>query len=114
MADAQESERKGVASFKGGAEAAGASELEQVVVTMNAPTRRIVKVERIDKAGKRKILGVSVSLSEAEVHWREFLAGLVSRGLSGVRLIVSDAHEGLAAARRAVLPRCRRSGRRRR
>jgi len=40
--------------------------------------------------GKRQILGVSVSLSEHEVHWREFLRGLVARGLSGVRLVVSD------------------------
>lgn len=56
----------------------------------------------VDLAGKRSVLGVSVALSEAEVHWREFLSSLVSRGLSGVRLITSDAHEGLAAARRAV------------
>jgi putative transposase len=56
----------------------------------------------IDPTGKRRVLGVSVSLSEAEVHWREFLSGLVQRGLTGVRLIISDAHEGLRAARRAV------------
>jgi putative transposase len=56
----------------------------------------------IDTTGQRMVLGVSVSLSEAEVHWREFLSSLVSRGLSGLRLITSDAHEGLAAARRAV------------
>ncbi len=56
----------------------------------------------IDAAGKRAVLGVSMSLSEAEVHWREFLSSLVQRGLRGVRLITSDAHEGLAAARRAV------------
>lgn len=54
--------------------------------------------------GKREILGVSVALSEAEVHWREFLKGLVARGLHGVRLIVSDDHAGLKAARRAVFP----------
>lgn len=53
--------------------------------------------------GKRSILGVSVSLSEAEVHWREFLNSLIERGLRGVEFIVSDAHEGLAAARRACL-----------
>ena len=56
----------------------------------------------VDKSGKRQILGVSVSLSEAEVHWRDFLKGLVARGLSGVDLIVSDAHAGLSAARKAV------------
>lgn len=54
--------------------------------------------------GRRSILGVSVSLSEAEVHWREFLSGLLARGLHGVRLIVSDDHEGLKAARKATLP----------
>ena len=52
--------------------------------------------------GKRQVLGVSVALSEHEAHWRQFLKGLVERGLSGVRLIVSDAHSGLKAARQAV------------
>jgi transposase-like protein len=53
--------------------------------------------------GKRSILGVSVSLSEAEVHWRAFLESLQNRGLHGVRLIVSDNHAGLKAARQARL-----------
>jgi putative transposase len=57
----------------------------------------------IDAQGKRQVLGVSVALSEREVHWRSFLQGLVARGLCGVRLVVSDAHEGLKAARMAVL-----------
>lgn len=52
--------------------------------------------------GKRHLLGVSVSLSEAEVHWRQFLQSLVSRGLRGVRLLISDDHAGLKAARKAV------------
>ena len=52
--------------------------------------------------GKRTLLGVSVSLSEQEVHWRTFLESLVQRGLRGVRLIISDDHVGLKAARRAV------------
>ncbi|MCQ3978517.1 MAG: IS256 family transposase [Anaerolineae bacterium] len=56
----------------------------------------------ITSAGKRQILGLSVSLSEAEVHWRQFLQSLVQRGLRGVRLIISDAHTGLKAARQAV------------
>jgi len=51
--------------------------------------------------GGRSILGVSVSLSEAEVHWREFLASLQDRGLHGVRYIVSDDHAGLKQARAA-------------
>jgi putative transposase len=52
---------------------------------------------------RRRVLGVSVALSEAEVHWRGFLEGLVARGLRGVEFIVSDDHAGLRAARRAVL-----------
>lgn len=58
----------------------------------------------INTQGYREILGVSVSLSEAEVHWRQFLEQLVSRGLHGVELLISDAHSGLKAARRAVFP----------
>lgn len=53
--------------------------------------------------GKRSILGVSVSLSEAEVHWRQFLASLRQRGLHGMRLVISDDHAGLKAARKAEL-----------
>ncbi len=56
----------------------------------------------VNRAGKRDILGVSVSLSEHEVHWRAFLERLKTRGLGGVRLIVSDDHAGLKAARLAV------------
>ena len=51
--------------------------------------------------GKRSVLGVSVSLSEAEVHWRAFLESLQNRGLHGVRMITSDQHAGLKAARQA-------------
>ena len=53
-------------------------------------------------AGKREILGVSVSLSEHEVHWRTFLESLKQRRLGGVQLITSDDHAGLRAARLAV------------
>jgi len=52
--------------------------------------------------GKRDVLGCSGSLSEAEVHWRAFLSSLKDRGLHGIELVVSDAHEGLQAARKAV------------
>ena len=52
--------------------------------------------------GKREILGISVSLSEHEVHWRAFLESLKQRGLGGVQLITSDDHAGLRAARLAV------------
>jgi putative transposase len=53
--------------------------------------------------GRRSILGVSVALSEAEVHWRAFLENLVGRGMRGVRFITADDHAGLKAARKAVL-----------
>lgn len=54
--------------------------------------------------GKREVLGISVSLSEAEVHWRDFLKNLTSRGLSGVTYVVSDDHSGLKAALQTTLP----------
>ena len=56
----------------------------------------------VDSEGKRQILGVSVSLSEAELHWRAFLDDLISRGLQGVQLVISDDHSGLRKARQAV------------
>lgn len=54
--------------------------------------------------GHRSILGTSCALSEAEVHWRQFFESLVGRGLHGARLIVSDDHAGLRAARAATFP----------
>ena len=58
----------------------------------------------VDAAGYRQVLGTSVKLSEQEVHWRDFLAELKNRGLYGVQLFISDAHEGLKAARKAIFP----------
>jgi putative transposase len=58
----------------------------------------------VNPKGKREILGLSVSLSEAETHWRDFLAGLQDRGLHGVRYVTSDDHAGLKAALQARLP----------
>lgn len=58
----------------------------------------------VNEHGKREILGISVSLSEAEVHWRSFFETLQKRGMKGLKLIISDDHSGLGAARRAVFP----------
>ena len=58
----------------------------------------------VDHEGRRSILGVSVKLSEAEVHWRDFLGSLKERGLYGVQYLVSDDHDGLRKAREAVFP----------
>ena len=52
--------------------------------------------------GKRMVLGVSAALSEAEVHWRTFLAALKERGIGIPDSITSDAHEGLRAALKAA------------
>jgi len=56
----------------------------------------------ISPQGERQVLGVSVSLSEHEAHWKAFLRSLKDRGLNGIQLVISDDHEGLGAARRAV------------
>ena len=56
----------------------------------------------ITPEGEKQVFGVSVSLSEHEMHWRNFLKSLKDRGLRDIQLIISDAHEGLGAARRAV------------
>ena len=62
----------------------------------------ILMAAGIGKDGKRRVLGVSVALSEAEQHWRLFFESLVERGLQGVQLIISDDHHGLRKARQAV------------
>jgi transposase-like protein len=62
----------------------------------------VLKAVGVNAEGKREVLGVSVALGEHEVHWRTFMQSLVARGLCGVILIISDAHQGLKQARRAV------------
>jgi putative transposase len=64
----------------------------------------VLKAVGVNEEGTREVLGISCSLSEAEVHWRGFLEGLVKRGMRGLQLIISDDHAGLRSARRAVLP----------
>jgi putative transposase len=54
--------------------------------------------------GRREVLGVTVSLSEAEIFWRDFLKSLTHRGLHGVEYIVSDDHSGLKNALKTVFP----------
>jgi putative transposase len=61
--------------------------------------------------GRREVLGMSIGASEAETFWTEFLRSLARRGLRGVKLVISDAHEGLKSAIARVLnaswQRCR-------
>ena len=64
----------------------------------------VLKAVGVNEEGKREVLGISCSLSEAEVHWRKFLEQLLGRGLKGVEMIISDDHAGLRAAIRTTLP----------
>ncbi len=77
---------------------------------------RIVSVAAIiaigaNTDGRREVLGMHVGASEAEPFWTEFLRSLMRRGLRGVKLVISDSHEGLKAAVRKVMhatwQRCR-------
>lgn len=66
----------------------------------------------VNSDGHRQILGLEVSTSEDEAAWTDFLRGLKGRGLSGVKLVISDAHKGLKAAIASEMPgvcwqRCR-------
>jgi transposase-like protein len=77
---------------------------------------RIVSVAAIiavaaNTEGKREIVGLHIGPSEAETFWATFLKSMARRGLRGVKLVISDAHEGLKAAIRRVVgatwQRCR-------
>jgi len=57
----------------------------------------------VHETGRREVLGIDVGEAETEAFWREFLRSLRARGLSGVQLCVSDAHEGLKGAIAKVL-----------
>jgi Transposase, Mutator family len=57
----------------------------------------------VDATGQREVIGLDVGAAETEAFWKEFLRGLVRRGLAGVQLVVSDAHEGLKQAIAQVL-----------
>ena len=77
---------------------------------------RIVSVATIvavgvNADGRREVLGMSTGPSEAEPFWTQFLRSLTARGLRGVKLVISDAHEGIKAATKKVFhaswQRCR-------
>jgi putative transposase len=65
----------------------------------------------VNADGRREVLGMDIGPSEAETFWTEFLRKLRRRGLRGVKLVVSDAHEGIKAAvaklMNATWQRCR-------
>ena len=57
----------------------------------------------VNQSGEREVLGFDVGMSEDGAFWEEFLRRLVARGLKGVKLVISDAHEGLKAAVKKIL-----------
>ena len=65
----------------------------------------------VNDQGRREVLGMAIGASEAETFWTEFLRSLTRRGLSGVKLVISDDHKGLKAAATRILgatwQRCR-------
>src|SRR5712691_10239688 len=71
----------------------------------------VIVAVAVNSNGRREVLGLDIGPSEAETFWTEFLRKLARRGLRGVKLVVSDAHEGLKAAVARVLnsswQRCR-------
>jgi putative transposase len=71
----------------------------------------VIVAVAVNTDGRRDVLGMTVGNSEAEPFWTEFLRSLARRGLRGVKLVISDAHEGLKAAITKVLgatwQRCR-------
>ena len=71
----------------------------------------VILAVAVNSDGRREVVGMGVGPSEAETFWTEFLRQLARRGLRGVKLVISDAHEGLKAAIARVLhaswQRCR-------
>ena len=63
----------------------------------------LVIAHGVHDSGRREVIGLDVGEAETEAFWREFLRGLVARGLVGVQLAISDAHPGLKAAIAKVL-----------
>jgi putative transposase len=71
----------------------------------------VIVAVAVNGDGRREVLGLTIGASEAETFWTDFLRSLARRGLRGVKLVISDAHEGLKAAVARVLhaswQRCR-------
>jgi putative transposase len=67
-------------------------------------SRAVLVAIGIDWEGRRRILGVELANRESATSWREFLLGLKARGLRGVRLAISDDHQGLKRAIAEVIP----------
>ncbi len=69
-------------------------------------SRAAVIAMGVNADGRRELLGLQVHDSETEGFWSEFTTSLKERGLSGIKLVISDAHEGLTSAIRRILRGC--------
>jgi transposase-like protein len=79
------------------------AKVERVREPGGVRSKALVVAYGVHETGRREIIGIDVGEAETEVFWREFLRSLRSRGLAGVALCVSDAHEGLKCAVAKVL-----------
>ncbi len=70
---------------------------------MQVCSRAVVVAMGVNADGRRELLGLKVGDSESEPFWSQFLGSLKERGLSGVKLVISDAHQGLTNAIRRML-----------
>jgi transposase-like protein len=76
---------------------------EKVRVDDRVESMAVVIATGVNREGRREVLGFDVIAAETEEGWSAFLKSLKERGLSGVKLVISDAHRGLTAAVRKVL-----------
>src|SRR5215213_9156006 len=79
------------------------AKLERVREPGGVRHKALVIAYGVHQTGRREVIGLDVGEAETEAFWREFLRGLGARGLQGVRLCISDAHEGLRQAIAKVL-----------
>jgi putative transposase len=79
------------------------AKVEKVREPGGVRAKALVVAQGVHESGRREIIGIDVGEAETEAFWREFLRSLRARGLAGVQLAVSDAHEGLKSAIAKVL-----------
>jgi putative transposase len=79
------------------------AKIERVRERGGVRNKALVIAYGVHHSGRREVIGLDVGEAETQAFWREFLRGLRARGLSGVRLCISDAHEGLRQAIATVL-----------
>ena len=79
------------------------AKVERVREPGGVRSKALVIAYGVHETGRREVIGIDVGEAETEAFWREFLRGLRARGLAGVALCISDAHEGLKAAIAKVL-----------